>query len=662
MENQIINILLVDDRPENLLALEAVLTSPQYRLIRANSGIEALKWVLREEFAVILMDVQMPTLDGFETAKMIREREKSKDIPIIFITALSQTVEKILFGYSVGAIDYIIKPFDPIILKCKVDGFVSMHLQKKKIIEQKELIASRTDELETVYTELRKKEAMARAVGETSIDTIVSFDKNGVILSVNPASKAMFGYAEYELIGRKIDVFFEFPITDVPRKAIVESVGVRKNKIYFPIEIHLSEAQIENEIIFVCTIRDITEKKRTFEQLEGLVKKRTIELSKTNQNLYREIEEKKATMNQLYESEEKYRQLVEESPEAILVRARTSDRIFFINDTGVKLLKGKTKEDIVGKSMYDIIHPDYLSRAKEVYEELEKGKMVEVFEDKLICLDGDVIDVQVKIIPFVYQGVSSLHIVIRDITELKRNQEYIQQSEKLNVVGELAAGIAHEIRNPLTSLKGFTQLLENKFSTESDYVGIMISEIDRINTIVGELLLLAKPSKDDFTEVDLYCLLQNVITLMSAQANLHGVILTQNNIQDLNGVFVHGIENKMKQVFINIIKNAIEAMSSGGSITLDGRRENSNVVISIKDSGDGIPRHILHNIGKPFFTTKENGTGLGLMVSKSIIESHHGDFKIHSIEGHGTTVDIILPMKKDVEELAVYNIAANKNS
>lgn len=661
MEEQVVNILLVDDRPENLLALEAVLTSPKYRLIRANSGVEALKWVLREEFAVILMDVQMPTLNGFETAKMIRDREKSKDIPIILITALSQTAENILYGYSVGAIDYIIKPFDPIVLKCKVDGFVSMYLQKKKIIEQKELITSRTNELEAVYSELRKKEAMARAVGETSIDTIVSFNQEGVILSVNPASKAMFGYDYFELIGSKIDILFELSISDVPKRAIVESLGLRKNKVNFPIEIHLSEAEVEDEIIFVCSIRDISEKKRNLEMLESLVKERTIELYRTNNNLQKEIEEKKAAMKQLFESEVKYRQLVEESPEAILVRAIDTESINFINETGVKLLKGKSKEDVVGKSLFDFIHPETLERAKKVNREVESGKVVEVFEEKLICLNGDIIDVQVKIIPFVYQGVSSLHIVIRDITELKKNQEYIQQSEKLNVVGELAAGIAHEIRNPLTSLKGFTQLLENKFSTESDYVDIMISEIDRINTIVGELLLLAKPSIDDFRDVKLGSLLQNVITLMSAQANLHGVLIEESNLQELNATSIYGVENKLKQVFINIIKNAIEATDDGGSVKLTGKRESANVVISIKDSGNGIPCHILHNIGKPFFTTKEKGTGLGLMVSKSILESHHGDLKINSIDGIGTTVDIVLPIRKE-EELVTSNMRANKYS
>lgn len=644
MERKSVNILLVDDRPENLLALEAVLDSPEYCLIQANSGMEALRWVLKKEFAVILMDVQMPEINGFETAKMIRAREKTKDIPIIFITALSQTIENILYGYSVGAIDYILKPVDPIILKCKVDGFVSMYLHKKKVIEQKELISSRTKELEEVSAELRKREAMARAVGETSIDSIVSFNEEGRILTVNPAVSSMFGYSSHELIGERVDILFEFPIDDLPKRANVETVGLRKNKSVFPSEVHLADAEVENETIFVCTIRDITERKQYFDQLEGLVVERTKELYKMNKNLHREIEEKQATFKQLYESEEKYRLLVEKAPETIIVRKVKSDKITFINETGVELLKAESKEDIIGMSMFDLIHSSYHDQAKKIFSELEKGLPIVPYEEKLVCLDGEIIDIQVKIIPFVYAGEESLHIVIRDVTESKRNQEFIQQSEKLSVVGELAAGIAHEIRNPLTSLKGFTQLLDHEFSTESGYVDIMISEIERINTIVGELLMLAKPTEEEFRQVCLKDLLENVQMLMSAQANLHSVEINQKNEEAIHNLYFNGVENKIKQVFINIIKNAIEAMENGGIITLETTRLESKVRIAFHDNGSGIPSHVLHKIGNPFYTTKEKGTGLGLMVSKSIIESHEGELRINSVVGEGTTVEILLPI------------------
>ncbi|MBU4355856.1 MAG: response regulator [Proteobacteria bacterium] len=122
-----VNILLVDDRPENLLALEAILDAPDYHLVRATSGREALKCMLDQEFALILLDVQMPGMDGFETARLIKQRERSRDIPIIFVTAVSKDEKYIFEGYATGAVDYLLKPFHPAILRSKVAVFVDLY-------------------------------------------------------------------------------------------------------------------------------------------------------------------------------------------------------------------------------------------------------------------------------------------------------------------------------------------------------------------------------------------------------------------------------------------------------------------------------------------------------------------------------------------------------
>lgn len=535
MENQNVNILIVDDREENLLALEAVLSTKSYRLVKAYSGEEALKHVLREEFAVIIMDVQMPGINGFETAKMIRQREKTKNVPIIFITALSQTVENILHGYSVGAIDYIIKPFDALILTYKVESLVSMYLNKKKIEEQAKTIAKYTDKLAEAYHALQINE----------------------------------------------------------------------------------------------------------EKLEAQVKERTNELMIANQQLLQEINKKEAAMLKLEESEEKYRQLTEESPVAILVKKDNSEQYSFINETGVQLFKATSKEEVLKQPIKKLIHPSDFDRIENLRTEREQGQFT--LECQLVCMNGDIIDAEVKSIPLLYQGEPALHLMIRDITELKRSREFMQQSEKLTVVGELAAGIAHEIRNPLTSLKGFTQLLGDRLDANHEYMDIMITEIDRINTIVSELLLLAKPSKLEFKQINLEEIFENIITLMSAQANLFSVNIELVSSKPLSDCYVFGIEDKIKQVFINLLKNAIESMEDGGEAIIQVEELENQIEIKFIDSGCGIPREFLSKLGQPFFTTKDRGTGLGLMVCYSIIESHHGTMLIDSTNGEGTTVSVSLP-------------------
>ncbi|HZR47442.1 MAG TPA: response regulator, partial [Candidatus Manganitrophaceae bacterium] len=133
-----INILLVDDQPQNLLSLEAILESPEYALVRALSGREALKRLLHEDFAVILLDVQMPEMDGFETARLIKQRDSSKHIPIIFLTAFSEDEESLFKGYSIGAVDYVFKPIKPAILKSKVSVFVELYKKSRQLWQEQE--------------------------------------------------------------------------------------------------------------------------------------------------------------------------------------------------------------------------------------------------------------------------------------------------------------------------------------------------------------------------------------------------------------------------------------------------------------------------------------------------------------------------------------------
>jgi len=254
-----VNILIVDDQPENLLAIEAVLDGEPYRFIRAYSGTEALRCLLREEIAVILMDVQMPGMNGFETANYIKTYDKSKHIPIIFLSGPGGDAGHLAEGYSVGAIDYLIKPILPHVLKAKIQGFVSLYDAQKKLSMQ-------ARELERINQQLVRAEAQARVVMETSIDSMLVLDSSGSILQANPATARMSGYEEEELKGMNVSSLL--PSSVGPGSSLNPAFGKlletelrRKDGTSFPAEIQWGMSA-ENPALLACTVRDITSRKK----------------------------------------------------------------------------------------------------------------------------------------------------------------------------------------------------------------------------------------------------------------------------------------------------------------------------------------------------------------------------------------------------------------
>ncbi|GAE30003.1 ATP-binding protein [Alkalihalobacillus hemicellulosilyticus] len=206
----------------------------------------------------------------------------------------------------------------------------------------------------------------------------------------------------------------------------------------------------------------------------------------------------------------------------------------------------------------------------------------------------------------------------------------------------MAAGIAHEIRNPLTSLKGFLQLIQSGESAKQIYYSIMSEEFSRIEIILNELLLLAKPQVKHLEKHDLNQILTQVKSILEPQCIIENVQI----ITDLtNGpVFVKCDENELKQVFINLIKNGIDAMPNGGEITIRSKMEDGDAIVEVIDQGTGISEDKLAKLGQPFYTTKEKGTGLGLMVTYGIIENLGGHVQVRSELNSGTTFQITLPI------------------
>ncbi|WP_236339690.1 ATP-binding protein [Paenibacillus plantiphilus] len=241
------------------------------------------------------------------------------------------------------------------------------------------------------------------------------------------------------------------------------------------------------------------------------------------------------------------------------------------------------------------------------------------------------------------------YIIFKDITNLRSLEEQVQRSDRLAMIGQIAAGAAHEIRNPLTAIRGFLQMfrktmIDRDMSKEVGYTDIMLTELDRINELVSEFLMLSKPRNVVYDEVDIHTVLNGIMPVISSEATLHDITVHWEMAESLPSVTAD--REMLKQVFLNICKNGIEAMTEGGILTIQGRAEQDAegewIIIDIQDNGPGIPVHMLDKIFDPFVTTKANGTGLGLSVCQRILHEFDGTIRAVSRED-GAQFTIILP-------------------
>ncbi|WP_339145511.1 MULTISPECIES: PAS domain S-box protein [unclassified Sutcliffiella] len=338
----------------------------------------------------------------------------------------------------------------------------------------------------------------------------------------------------------------------------------------------------------------------------------------------------------LQNSRERFRKLVQNSIDTIAVIC--DEKWTFINESGLKMFEVDNYGEIFGQSIYENISKEDFQRIwKEVHLQ-HNGTKLPTFVQEWTTLKGNGIFTEFVGIPTTYLGKDALQVIIRDITERKQAEALMLQSEKLSVAGQLAAGIAHEIRNPLTAIKGFFKLLEREMEEKKEYFHIIESELSRIELILSELLLLAKPHQVYIHEVSVHTLLKDVATLLETQAIMNNVWFDLKLNADYP--MFKCDENQMKQVFINLIKNGIEAMPNGGTIFIDTKEEEEEVVIRLRDEGTGIPEDIIARLGEPFFTTKSTGTGLGLMITFNIIKNHDGKIHVTSEVNKGTIIEV----------------------
>lgn len=498
-----VNILMVDDQPAKLLSYEVILAELGENLIKATTASEALNVLLKTDVAVVLMDVSMPDLDGFELADVIRQHPRFQKTAIIFISGVHLTDSDKIQGYRSGAVDYISVPVVPEVLRAKISIFVDLHRKTRQLealnSDLERRVLERTEELR----EREEQYRMRAELLDLATEAIMVRDQNGVTQFWNSGAEALYGWSREEMLGQNIHTMLEtvFPVPRTEIEQILQEKRCWQGHL-------IQKTRAGNEVIVAC----------------------------------------RKTMN--------------------------------------------------------------------------------------------------------HEGNAVLE-VSRDITQQRRAEEALRESEKLAAMGRVAGIIAHEINNPLAAITNTLYLVRNHPSldeTARHFADIAEQELQRVSHITRQTLSFYRESKQPIP-VRITELLDDVLELQErALATSHIVLKKRYNADPM----VQGFPVELRQVFLNLIGNAVQAMPNGGTMavtvreTTDWERQRRGVSISILDTGVGINPEDAKRLFQPFFSTKSTkGTGLGLWISKGIVQKYDGSLTCRSVratEGCRTCFRVFFPL------------------
>ena len=353
-------------------------------------------------------------------------------------------------------------------------------------------------------------------------------------------------------------------------------------------------------------------------------------LEKTEQ----ELEEKDLDIRDL---EFFNQEVIESLPSGLLTTDVTGKVVMF--NRGAERITGMDRSDVVGRN-FETALPFF----KFPFSEGRKEETVTVHGAR------KVIGLTISVLKRLSGSTKGFIVVFQDLTKIKKLEEEIQRKEKLAAIGELSSNIAHEIRNPLASLKGSIQMLKED-SVPANYkeklMEIALKEMDRLNRIITDFLTYSRPGTLELIRFDVHGLLDETVQLIQ---NMEQYKANFSIKKEYSGTLEASADpQKIKQVFWNLVLNAIDSMPEGGYLTIATRSSDAYVEISFKDTGTGIEHKNIGKIFYPFFTTKEQGTGLGLAIAYRIVEEHKGHLSVESIPGIGTTFTVILPRIHETE-------------
>ncbi len=654
LKNEISKILIVDDNSFYLTVLKTILKDIEVAVYLANSGKEALSLLNENNFALAILDIQMPEMDGFELAGHVRNIQDRDLLPIIFLTAYSSDEIQMFKGYDNGAIDYLTKPVNKTVFISKIKIFLELDRQKRNLITSKESLQKSKFELEQKQQLMKLQNVALQKAKEESEESrkkyiklydfaptgFFTITREGRINEINIKGAQLVGIEPIHLIN------FDFNELIAPDslpdfKNFLDQVFEKKTQ---------SGCELELKPIY---------QKPIFVYLEGAVidDKQTCLLSMAD------ITTRKEAQIALKASEELYHSLLRTSPDGIII-TDLDGRITEASDIAIELLGITDRTIIEGLHFMKFIPKSSYKNLIKIINSTIRDGMVQNFEIKLKRIDNTEFTSELSSSQIRGNGgeINAFMSVIRDISERKLFEKQLRHSERMTGIGELATGMAHEINQPLNTISLIIDnivfsidaqtITENYLKTKIDKV---FDNITRIKKIIDHVRTFSR-DQDDFTQSDfeINTSIQNCISMISEQFSHKEIDLTFHPFKNIPTL--SGNAYRFEQVILNMLVNAKDAIEEKKKrncgkfkkrVEISTALQNNIILVEIKDNGIGISQENIDKVLLPFFTTKEpgKGTGLGLSISYGIIKELGGEIEIQSNPKTGTIIALKIPIQ-----------------
>jgi len=673
-----VNILLVDDQPAKLLSYEAILGELGENLIRAGSAREALERLLRTEVAVILIDVVMPDLDGFELAAMIRNHPRFEQTAIIFVSAVHMTDLDRLRGYEVGAVDYVPVPVVPELLRAKVRVFAELYRKTRQLErlnqELERRVAERTAELEASTAQLRQSEqrrTLALAAGRMGS---WEWDLAARRQSWDEGQHRIFGVEPDRFAPTEDAVFALVHPEDRDRLRLLASEAVQRGRAYdAEFRVRRPDGEIRWCVIGAAPTADASGRPS---RISGVTL---------------DITERKAAETALRESEERLRIAQETSGIGIWDWDLASERIIWIGDVYRTWGLDQGAPETPRAAFARVVHPEDQERvwaaiqaalrAEARYESefrierpdgslrwlASKGEVIRDASGRPVRMIGTDTDITERHRAAEVLAAANAELE-RRVEERTREREaalaQVHEMQKMESLGKLTGGVAHDFNNLLMAVLGNLSLLRKRLPQDPRMLRLLdgaVQGAERGATLTKRMLAFARRQELKPETVNLGQLVNGMADLLGRSLGPVVEIATD-CLDDLPPIRVD--PNQLELALLNLAVNARDAMPLGGRVAISGRHVpdgtgtpaelgcGSYVCIAVSDTGTGMDEAILKRATEPFFTTKGvgKGTGLGLSMVHGLAAQSGGAMRIASRIGSGTTVELWLPVAVGAEE------------